>query len=97
MVVFDGHDKAILGYSVVWDTSGNRVARVVYDAVKILGILQSDGMTEEEAVEWMDFNMEGAYVGPSTPIVLWPADRESIDEMVDLHTDQPADAGGRDE
>ena len=44
---------------------------VVYDEEKIIGILvlQYD-MSEEEAWEWYDYNMAGAYVGEGTPLFL---------------------------
>ena len=29
--------------------------------------MKRDGMSGEEAVEWMDFNVTGAYVGEQTP------------------------------
>jgi len=35
-------------------------------------MVEQDGMTEEEAIEFIDFNIVGAYVGESTPIIMWP-------------------------
>ena len=40
---------------------------------KIIEILEKDGMTEEEAIEYISFNVEGAYVGPKTPVFMWDA------------------------
>jgi hypothetical protein len=43
----------------------------VYDydlAVKKL--IERDGMSYDEAVEWMEFNVVGAWVGPNTPVWL---------------------------
>jgi hypothetical protein len=34
----------------------------------------SEGMTEEEALEWISFNVEGAYVGDATPVIFWDYD-----------------------
>jgi hypothetical protein len=31
-------------------------------------------MTQEEAFEFVEFNIEGAYVGEETPIIVWPGD-----------------------
>ena len=59
----DGHDYAIMGY-----TSDGRV---VYSADQIIGGLMNEGMTEEEAVEYFLFNIEGAYVGEFTPIYMY--------------------------
>ena len=43
----------------------------VYDKEKCLEILtERDGMSWEEAVEYFDFNVAGAWVGESTPVFL---------------------------
>jgi hypothetical protein len=60
MITADGLNDALVGVT----TKG--VA--VYDVDKILAILmERDGMTEEEALEYFDFNIEGAYMGEQTP------------------------------
>ncbi len=57
----DGFDDAIIGY--------DSDLAVVYDYNKCLNILQDrDGMTENEADEYMEFNVIGAYVGIYTPV-----------------------------
>lgn len=56
----DGYDDAIIG---VWD------GVVVYDMGHIIWMLQEEsGMSNEEAVEFFDFNIAGAYMGEKTPI-----------------------------
>ena len=58
----DGYDHAILGYDHLAD-------RVVYSTALILDHLRyNDGMTEEEAYEYAEFNIFGAHVGEHTPI-----------------------------
>ena len=60
----DGLDDALAGY----DSRG----RAVYHIEEILGILiVRDGMTEEEAQEFFDFNIDGAHMGQFTPIYMW--------------------------
>ena len=60
----DGHDHAIMGYA----TDG----RVIYSANQIIGgLMNRDGMTEEEADEFFSFNIECAYVGEYTPIYMY--------------------------
>jgi len=60
----DGLDDALAGY----DSRG----RAVYHIEEILGILMlRDGMTEEEAQEFFDFNIDGAHMGQFTPIYMW--------------------------
>lgn len=63
LLVADGYDEAILG------VSSKEI--VIYSIPKILEILQKDGMDEEEALEFFEFNIEGSYVGEKTPIYMW--------------------------
>ena len=42
----------------------------VYDIERVLQVLEKDGMTEEEAIEWYDFNIIGGWVGDGTPIFI---------------------------
>lgn len=64
----DGFDGALIGFVWPLDT-GAKVA--VYDRNKCLEILQeSDGMTEEEAIEYFEFNVTNAYLGEQTPMYL---------------------------
>jgi len=74
MLKIDGHDDAILGPATIWQ-NGTHVAVLVYDAEVIRAtLMKRDGMTAEEAREYIEFNIEGAYVGPDTPILVWPDD-----------------------
>lgn len=43
---------------------------LVYDRDRIHAKLMVDGMSEEDAHEYIDFNITGAWVGDSTPIVM---------------------------
>lgn len=63
MLVADGFDAAIIGI-----TEGIAPV-VVYDWDKCVEILRKD-MSEEDAIEYMSFNVTGAYVGPRTPIFI---------------------------
>lgn len=58
----DGFDDCILGFTVEKD-----VPVVLYSTAKIIQKLCND-MTEEEAVEYFEFNINGAYVGERTPV-----------------------------
>lgn len=59
----DGFDDAILGVS---ERFGSEPI-VCYDKRKVLKKLEEDGMTEEEAMEYFEYNIIGAYVGDKTP------------------------------
>ena len=62
----EGFDNAILG--VVFDNM-NAVPRLAYSITKCVEILITrDKMSKEEAQEYFDFNVQGAYVGEKTPI-----------------------------
>tara|TARA_R100000234_G_C4983049_1_gene171918 strand:+ start:37 stop:258 length:222 start_codon:yes stop_codon:yes gene_type:complete len=61
----DGLDEAIIGVGQQFD----KPDRLIYDYDKCVDILMTDqGFTEEEAIEWIEFNIKGAYVGEGTPI-----------------------------
>jgi hypothetical protein len=77
MLRIDGHDNAILGPALVWGSNGTRTEVLVYDAEIIRDNLMNDGMTSEEAREFIEFNIEGAYVGEDTPILVWTQDEWS--------------------
>ena len=65
MMKAEGFDEAIIGVGQQFD----KPDRLIYDYDKCLFILMTDqGFTEEEAIEWMEFNVKGAYVGEGTPI-----------------------------
>lgn len=60
----DGFDDAIIGM----ECSGD-VPRVVYSIQLMVHVLcERDGMTEEEAVDFISYNVIGSYVGEGTPI-----------------------------
>ena len=71
MLKIDGFDDAIIGRANVWK-SNTLVDTMIYSGEKMVRLMEErDGMTEEEALEYIDFNIEGAYVGPATPIIVW--------------------------
>lgn len=69
---FDGLDEALLGYA----TQQYRDPLVVYSYIKILDIVMDKGCSYEEAVEHISFNIEGAWVGENTPLILHGFDDE---------------------
>jgi hypothetical protein len=74
MLKIDGHDDAILGPALIWG-NGQRISVLVYDAEAIrTTLMERDNMDADEAREYIEFNIEGAYMGPDTPILVWPDD-----------------------
>lgn len=66
MKKWTGCDEAIVGL-------GHRCgceSVVVYDYDKLVDVFIQQGMEEEESIEWIDFNILGAWIGEDTPIVL---------------------------
>ena len=62
----DGFDEAMIGMEAVR-------GRAVYDYIVCAKILMDrDNMTEEEAYEYMEFNVVTAFVGPMTPLFIHP-------------------------
>ena len=74
MKQLDGYGPAIIGPAFIWN-GNERVQVLVYNAEAIRWILQRrDGMAADEAREFIESNIESAYVGPDTPILAWPDD-----------------------
>lgn len=66
-LVCDGFDDAIIGMA----ERINLGPVVAYSFEKILDILiNRDGMTYEEAVEYYEFNIVGAWLGEFTPVFI---------------------------
>lgn len=59
----DGFDNAIIG------VQEGIQPRLVYDLWKIVDVLTED-MSEEDALDYIAFNITGAYVGESTPVIV---------------------------
>jgi microsomal dipeptidase-like Zn-dependent dipeptidase len=60
----DGFDDCVIGYEYNWD--GNM--RLIYSIKGIIDKLIEQGMSDEDAIEYFEFNMRGAYIGEKTPI-----------------------------
>ena len=60
----DGFEDALIGVGVIFNRS-----LATYDMRKCIDILiKRDGMSEEEAVEYFEYNVTGSYVGENTPV-----------------------------
>jgi hypothetical protein len=68
LLLADGFGDAFLGV-------GKRCSKpdvAVYDVSRCVDILMRDGMDYEEAVQYLEFNTIGAWMGERTPIWLVP-------------------------
>ena len=79
MLKIDGHDNAILGPAMIW-RDNTTVGVLVYDADIIRANLVREGMDPEDVREYIEFNIEGAYMGEHTPVLVWPDDEWDIPE-----------------
>ncbi len=62
LLTADGFDDAIIGID-------NISERVVYSYHKMVDLLvEDDNMTQEEAIDFLEYNVVNAYVGEKTPI-----------------------------
>ncbi len=59
----DGFDDCIIGVA----SRFGQEDIVAYDKDKCIKKLMTDGMTNEEAIEYFEYNIIGAYVGEKTP------------------------------
>lgn len=69
---FDGFDEAIVGYA----RRCGQPTLAVYDYDRCIDALERGGMTREEAEEYFEYNVVGAWAGPHTPLVLYRIDPE---------------------
>ena len=85
MLVADGFDDAIIGYAEPPKPAqiGMSEPVVIYDRQKVIDILISQEMTEEEAIEYFNYNIAGSYMGEGTPIYMHRANREQVNEFAD--------------
>ena len=71
---FDNLDEAIIG-------SDHR-GLIVYDYNKLVQVFCKMDMTEEEAVEWIDFNVLGVNAGNGFTVLM--DNKELVMEQIDL-------------
>ena len=66
-LVADGLDGAIIGYG--GQTPSSPV--LIYDYDKCVELFMMENKwSREDAIEWMEFNVVSAYLGPGTPIFM---------------------------
>lgn len=59
----DGFDEAIIGMEP-------NTGKVIYDIDIMAQVLVDEGLSETEALEYLDYNVLNAYVGELTPIYI---------------------------
>jgi hypothetical protein len=80
MLKVDGYDEAIIG---VTERCGAPDV-YVYDKQKIVDIIvERDGCSEEDAIEFVDYNIIGSYMGEETPIFIYVFSHDFPQEALD--------------
>ena len=68
-LLMDGFDEALIGFS----QRLNEPLLAVYNWQRMVQILKNrDKMSYDEAVEYIDYNCIGAWIGEQTPIIVMP-------------------------
>jgi hypothetical protein len=67
-LVADGFEEAFIG--TVERLGGQPDTLAVYSIARCLEVLERQGMSHEEAHEYLEFNVLGAHAGPGTPLFL---------------------------
>jgi len=65
--------EAELGICTTWHGK-ELVERLVYDAMAMVRILVEDGMSAEEAAEYIEREFVFKFAGDTQPIILWSSD-----------------------
>ena len=79
MLKVEGFDDCIIGIAQIWDKEH---PVVVYDSGEMIEVLIAEhNMSREEAVEYFEFNIQGAYLGEYTPLYVA---RCNPDVVIDL-------------
>lgn len=63
-IVYDDYPDAFLGHTPQ--------GCAVYDYNKIVETLMNEGESEEDARDWIDYNIIGAHLGDLTPVIVFP-------------------------
>ena len=74
LLLADGMDDAFVGVAERFEPDGNRRRFAVYDYDRMVEIVAGPGADEdglEQAAEYVEFNVAGAYVGETTPAILY--------------------------
>ena len=90
LIKMDGLDKALIGRSCIWDSTGRQEDRLVYSGEKIIAILIArDNMNPEEALEFIDNEIQGGFiVGEQTPIVMWSQFMDDLERDYNVYREE---------
>jgi len=80
MKIWNGYDDCIIGVG----TRCGMTDVFIYDKHKMITkLVRRDDMTYDEALEFIDFNIAGAFIGEDTPILVDRMTRAEIKNYID--------------
>ena len=80
MKTWDGYDDCIIGVG----TRCGMTDVFIYDKHKMITkLVRRDDMTYDEALEFIDFNIAGAFIGEDTPILVDRMTRAEIKNYIE--------------
>ena len=80
MKIWDGYDDCIIGVG----TRCGMTDVFIYDKHKMITkLVRKDDMTYDEALEFIDFNIAGAFIGEDTPILVDRMTRAEIKNYIE--------------
>ena len=80
MKIWDGYDDCIIGVG----TRCGMTDVFIYDKHKMITkLVKRDDMTYDEALEFIDFNIAGAFIGEDTPILVDRMTRAEIKNYIE--------------
>tara|TARA_B100000212_G_scaffold52319_1_gene34163 strand:- start:1643 stop:1894 length:252 start_codon:yes stop_codon:yes gene_type:complete len=80
MKIWDGYDDCIIGVG----TRCGMTDVFIYDKHKMITkLVRRDDMTYDEALEFIDFNIAGAFIGEDTPILVDRMTRAEIKNYIE--------------
>ena len=66
-----GFDDCVIGVASIWRDQSTHEVLVYSGDAMVKWLMSRDHMSEEEAVEFISYNIEGAYIGVNTPVIAW--------------------------
>jgi len=72
----NGFDDAIIG------VQENIQPKIVYDLWKMVEILNEEGMSTEDALDHISYNITSTYVGETTPIIV--DTKKTLEDIVSI-------------
>ena len=80
MKIWDGYDDCLIGVG----TRCGLTDVFIYDKHKMITkLVRKDDMTYDEALEFIDFNIAGAFIGEDTPILVDRMTRAEIKNYIE--------------